>query len=82
MDLVNLVRDYLKIRLAEEASVRELNRLDDRTLADLGIPRAEIRKAARAAARRSVLAATSHKAPAAAGTPAVLVARGLSLRAL
>jgi uncharacterized protein YjiS (DUF1127 family) len=83
MDLMNRIRDYLKTRLSEEASVRELNRLDDRSLADLGIPRAEIRGVARAAARRSVLAAADHKAlDAAAGTPALLVARGLSLRAL
>jgi uncharacterized protein YjiS (DUF1127 family) len=83
MDLVNRMRDYLKTRLSEEASVRELDRLDDRSLADLGIPRAGIRGVARAAARRSVLAAASHKTlDAAAGTPALLVARGLSLRAL
>jgi uncharacterized protein YjiS (DUF1127 family) len=83
MDLVNRVRDYLKTRLSEEASVRELDRLDDRALADLGIPRAGIRGVARAAARRSVLAAADHEAlGAVAGTPAILVARGLSLRAL
>jgi uncharacterized protein YjiS (DUF1127 family) len=83
MDLLNHVRDFLKIRLSEEASVRELKRLDDRSLADLGISRTEIRGVARAAARRSVPAAAGHEAQGAAtGTPAILVARGLSLRAL
>jgi uncharacterized protein YjiS (DUF1127 family) len=51
MLLAKLIRLFRRWRNYER-SVRELSRLDDRELADIGVTRSEIPALARAAARR------------------------------
>ena len=51
MKLLLHLRRAFEIRRRERTTVRELSRLGDRELADLGLGRADIRDVARAAAR-------------------------------
>lgn len=51
MDLLHRMGQSLAAKLSEQNTVRRLRRLDDRSLADLGLARDEIRPVARLAAR-------------------------------
>jgi uncharacterized protein YjiS (DUF1127 family) len=51
MNLLNQLRDAWTVHRRQAQTVRELEQLSDRVLADLGIARADIRNLARDAAR-------------------------------
>ena len=72
MNLLHQLRTTIESARRAPATVRELSRLDDRTLADIGVERADIRRSAWRAARLSSGGSSRAAAPAAAA-PARLV---------
>ena len=55
MNLLYALRRHLELSRRERAIYRELSRLDDHGLADIGLSRADLRPVARLAARRGQL---------------------------